>query len=98
MVVTPHNLDESSDQVPTRLSGLAIVPLVGEGDEIVGRVLARLVEAEFISAKTLSWRSLRSEKIKQPRTGGALCLLFGGGVTFGHLRGQYGSFYAERAS
>ena len=44
---------------------MAIVPFMGEGDEIVGRVIARLLEAEGIRADLLSWQTLRAEKVER---------------------------------
>ena len=38
---------------------------MGEGDEIVGRVIARLLEAEGIRADLLSWQTLRAEKVER---------------------------------
>jgi hypothetical protein len=46
-------------------SGMAIVPFMGEGDEIMGRVIARLLEAEGIRADLLSWQTLRAEKVER---------------------------------
>ena len=43
---------------------LVIVPYLGEGDEVVGRILARLLEAQEIHVKLLSWRTLRAEKVE----------------------------------
>jgi predicted PurR-regulated permease PerM len=42
-----------------------IVPFMGEGDEIVGRVIARLLAAEGIATDLLSWRTLLAEKVKR---------------------------------
>ena len=36
---------------------------MGEGDEIVGNVIARLLAVEGISTHLLSWRTLRAEKV-----------------------------------
>ena len=52
------------EQPPEQL-GLAIVPFMGEGDEIVGRVIARLLAAKGISTDLLSWRTLRAEKVER---------------------------------
>ncbi|MBV9130230.1 MAG: AI-2E family transporter, partial [Verrucomicrobia bacterium] len=43
---------------------IVIVPFLGEGDEIVGRILARLLESEGIGIDLLSWRTLRAEKVQ----------------------------------
>ena len=48
----------------TEQPGLAIVPFMGEGDEIVGRVIARLLAAKGIGTDLLSWRTLRAEKVE----------------------------------
>ena len=55
---------ESDQPEPEKLE-IVILPFLGEGDEMVGRVLARLLEAENIRAKLLSWRTLRPEKVKR---------------------------------
>jgi predicted PurR-regulated permease PerM len=49
----------------TEQPGLAIVPFMGEGDEIVGRVIARLLAAKGIGTDLLSWRTLRAEKMER---------------------------------
>jgi methylmalonyl-CoA mutase cobalamin-binding subunit len=54
---------------------LVIVPLVGEGDEVVGRVLARLLEARGIGSRLLPWRTLRSEKVEHLKESGARCIV-----------------------
>ena len=36
---------------------------MGEGDEIVGNVIARLLAVEGIGTNLLSWRTLRAEKV-----------------------------------
>jgi predicted PurR-regulated permease PerM len=41
---------------------IVIVPFLGEGDEVVGRILARLLQAEALEVQLLSWRTLRAEK------------------------------------
>jgi len=45
--------------------GTAIVPFLGEGDEIVGRLIFRLLAAEGITTNLLSWRMLIAEKVKR---------------------------------
>jgi predicted PurR-regulated permease PerM len=54
-------LDQPAPEKPE----IVIVPFLGEGDEIVGRILARLLEAEKISVNLLSWRTLRAEKVER---------------------------------
>ncbi len=45
--------------------GTAIVPFLGEGDEIVGRLIFRLLVAKGITTNLLSWRMLIAEKVKR---------------------------------
>ncbi len=56
---------EEPDKLAPERPGIVIVPYLGEGDEVVGRILARLLEAEEIGADLLSWRTLRAEKVKR---------------------------------
>ncbi|MBV9390844.1 MAG: AI-2E family transporter [Verrucomicrobia bacterium] len=63
VVPNPANLPETSDN--PEQSNLVILPFVGGGDELVGRVLARLLETEGVQSHLLSSRILRSEKIQQ---------------------------------
>ena len=58
-------LEQRLEQSTPKQSGLAIVPFMGEGDEIVGRVVARLLAAKGIDADLLSWRTLRAEKVER---------------------------------
>jgi predicted PurR-regulated permease PerM len=44
---------------------LVIVPFIREGDEIVGRILERLLEVEGIRCNLLSWRILLAEKLNR---------------------------------
>ena len=60
-VERPTELEPSTPEQP----GLAIVPFMGEGDEIVGRVIARLLAAKGMEADLLSWRTLRAEKVER---------------------------------
>jgi predicted PurR-regulated permease PerM len=55
--------------------GLVIVPLVGEGDEVVGQVLARLLQFEGIGASVLSWKALRAEKVERLQESHAKCII-----------------------
>ena len=66
-IPTPANksLLEEPDKLAPERPGIVIVPYLGEGDEVVGRILARLLEAEEIGADLLSWRTLRAEKVKR---------------------------------
>jgi len=45
--------------------GTAIVPFLGEGDEIVGRLIFRLLAAKGIATNLLSWRMLIAEKVER---------------------------------
>jgi predicted PurR-regulated permease PerM len=56
---------ENPDNLTPERPGIVIVPYLGEGDEVVGRILVRLLEAEEIGAHLLSWRTLRAEKVKR---------------------------------
>lgn len=44
---------------------VVIVPYVGEGDEVVGAILARLLNAEGIRADLVSSRALRTERLER---------------------------------
>jgi predicted PurR-regulated permease PerM len=54
------DLDKAAQGQPE----IVIVPFLGEGDEVVGRVLARLLESEGIGTNLLPWRTLRAEKVQ----------------------------------
>ena len=56
--------------------GMAILPFMGEGDEIVGSVIGRLLVAEGIGAALLPWRTLRAEKVKRLKELKAPWILF----------------------
>jgi predicted PurR-regulated permease PerM len=58
-------LEGPPEQSTPEQPGIVIVPFMGEGDEILGRVIARLLAAEGIAADLLSWRTLRAEKVKR---------------------------------
>jgi predicted PurR-regulated permease PerM len=45
--------------------GTAIVPFLGEGDEIVGRLIFRLLAAKGMVTNLLSWRMLIAEKVNR---------------------------------
>ena len=57
----PLELDKPEPEKPE----IVIVPFLGEGDEVVGRILARLLQAEALSVQSLSWRTLRAEKAER---------------------------------
>jgi predicted PurR-regulated permease PerM len=56
-----QELDKSLVEKPE----VVIVPFLGEGDEVVGRILAHLLEAQQIRVNLLSWRTLRAEKVER---------------------------------
>jgi AI-2E family transporter len=58
-------LEQRPEQSTPEQPGTAIVPFTGEGDEIVGRVVARLLAAKGIGTDLLSWRTLRAEKVER---------------------------------
>jgi predicted PurR-regulated permease PerM len=58
-------LEQPPEQSTPEQPGMAIVPFMGEGDEIVGRVIVRLLAAKGIGADLLSWRTLRAEKVER---------------------------------
>jgi hypothetical protein len=58
-------LERQPEQSKFEQPKMAIVPFMGEGDEFVGRVVARLLAAKGIATDLLSWRTLRSEKVER---------------------------------
>jgi hypothetical protein len=62
-VEIPTESEQLAQQSASGQSGVAIMPFIGEGDEIVGNVIARLLAVEGISTHLLSWRTLRAEKV-----------------------------------
>jgi predicted PurR-regulated permease PerM/methylmalonyl-CoA mutase cobalamin-binding subunit len=69
------NAEGRSESLAPQDLRLVIVPLVGEGDEVVGRVLARLLEARGIGSRLLPWRTLRSEKVEHLKESDARCIV-----------------------
>jgi predicted PurR-regulated permease PerM len=67
--------DDASSVSELPDSGLVVLPFVGEGDELVGDVLVRLLGAEGISGVLIPWRTLRSEKLRQLQELGAKCVV-----------------------
>ena len=67
--------EETNEKGDLKSCEVVIVPFTGEGDEIVGRILTRLLEVEKIKSEVLSWRALRAEKIEQLRELQAKCIL-----------------------
>jgi predicted PurR-regulated permease PerM len=62
-VEVPTELEQSSEPSTSGQPGITIMPFMGEGDEIVGNVIARLLAVEGIGTNLLSWRTLRTEKV-----------------------------------
>jgi hypothetical protein len=62
-VEIPPESEQPSERSTSGQSGIAIMPFMGEGDEIVGNVIARLLAVEGIGTHLLSWRTLRAEKV-----------------------------------
>jgi predicted PurR-regulated permease PerM len=74
----PEPID--SKEVPEQLgigdSAPVIVPLLCEGDEVVGRVLSRLLVGERIGESTvISWKTLRTEKVERLKSLAARCVV-----------------------
>jgi predicted PurR-regulated permease PerM len=67
--------EETEEKREPELCKVVIVPFTVEGDEIVGRILTRLLRVEKIKSEVLSWRALRTEKIEQLRELRADCIL-----------------------
>jgi methylmalonyl-CoA mutase cobalamin-binding subunit len=66
MTVGQSSESDSSPEEPTPgPPRTAIVPFLGEGDEVVGKVIARLLAAKGIKADLLSWRPLVAEKVER---------------------------------
>ena len=65
--VTPAEAAEALElhKSPAEKPEIVIVPFLGEGDEVVGRILAHLLEAQQIRVNLLSWRTLRAEKVER---------------------------------
>ena len=62
-VEIPIESEQPSEHPTSGQVGIAIMPFMGEGDEIVGNAIARLLEVEGIGTHLLSWRTLRAEKV-----------------------------------
>ncbi len=75
-VPEPSDPKEMPEQLGLVESGPVIVPLLCEGDEVVGRVLSRLLAAERISDSTvISWKTLRTEKVERLKNLAARCIV-----------------------
>jgi predicted PurR-regulated permease PerM len=68
-------VDETSLSSDPHAAGVVILPFVGEGDELVGHILERLLEAEGIGSVLLPWRTLRSEKLERLQELRAKCVV-----------------------
>jgi predicted PurR-regulated permease PerM len=66
-VEIPTELEQPSEPSTSGQPGITIMPFMGEGDEIVGNVIARLLAVEGIGTHLLSWRTLRAEKVARLR-------------------------------
>jgi len=64
-VEAPAESEQPAEQLTSGQLGIAIMPAMGEGDEIVGSVIARLLAAEGIATHLFSWRTLRGEKVER---------------------------------
>jgi AI-2E family transporter len=62
-VEIPTESEQPPKQSTSGQPGITIMPFMGEGDEIVGNVIARLLSVEGIGTHLLSWRTLRAEKV-----------------------------------
>jgi hypothetical protein len=62
-VESPAEPEQPPEQSTSGQPGIVIMPFMGEGDEIVGDVIARLLAVEGIGTHMLSWRTLRAEKM-----------------------------------
>jgi predicted PurR-regulated permease PerM len=62
-VEIPTESEQPPKQSTSGQPGITIMPFMGEGDEIVGNVIARLLAVEGIGTHLLSWRTLRAEKV-----------------------------------
>ncbi len=54
---------------------VVVVPFLGEGDEVVGKILVRLLEAGGVGVNLLSWRTLRAEKVERLKELGARAIV-----------------------
>jgi hypothetical protein len=63
MTEIPTESEQPPKQSTSGQPGITIMPFMGEGDEIVGNVIARLLSVEGIGTHLLSWRTLRAEKV-----------------------------------
>jgi hypothetical protein len=64
-VEIPTETERPPDQSASGQPVMAIVPFMGESDEIVGSVIGRLLAAEGIGTVLLPWKTLRAEKVER---------------------------------
>jgi hypothetical protein len=64
-VLQPSGSEQMLNDIDQAESVLIIVPFIREGDEVVGRILERLLEVEGIRSNLFSWRTLLSEKLSR---------------------------------
>jgi predicted PurR-regulated permease PerM len=62
-VEIPAEPEQLAERSTSGQPGIVIMPFIGEGDEIAGNVIARLLAVEGIGTHVLSWRTLRAEKV-----------------------------------
>jgi predicted PurR-regulated permease PerM len=75
-VPDPIDPKEVPEQLGLVDSAPVIVPLLCEGDEVVGRVLSHLLAAKRIGDSTvISWKTLRTEKVERLRNLAARCIV-----------------------
>jgi predicted PurR-regulated permease PerM len=74
-IEAPSDAENSPSKKAPDSPKVFIVPFIGEGDEVVGQVLTRLLAAEGTTSEVLSWRTLRAEKIEQLRKAQAKYIL-----------------------
>jgi predicted PurR-regulated permease PerM len=75
-VPEPIDPKEVPEQLGIGDSAPVIVPLLCEGDEVVGRVLSRLLIGERIGESTvISWKTLRTEKVERLKSLAARCVV-----------------------
>jgi predicted PurR-regulated permease PerM len=76
LTVSARTASEEASPLPgPQIPELVIVPFVGEGDELVGEILERLLGAEGINSVLLPWKTLRSEKLQRLQELDAKCVV-----------------------
>ena len=65
IVQTPTGWRTSNARVPAVIRRLAIVPFAQEGDEVVGKVLHRLLSVKGVESRVLPWNMPVSQKIAE---------------------------------